>query len=461
MQRVKTFFRSFLEPERLLPLSFAALILAGACLLVLPGSTTEGTRIHFIDALFTSASAVCVTGLTLLDTGQVFSLFGQGVVLVLIQVGGLGMLTFTNLIILLRQGRLGFSERQVLEQSHGLLPNVSPSQLLKMVFLYTCLVEMTGASILYLQFHFSYGMPHTVALWQGVFHAISAFCNAGFGLKTNNLMDYHRDVIVSGTIMGLIVMGGLGFVVVTDVALWLRARLRRTRTMLALHSRVVIRTTFLLILIGALLVLALEHNNTALTGPFWERLMESFFVSVTARTAGFNTTDTSQLTNATLLIVILLMAIGASPGSTGGGMKTTTLATLFAVLYSRGRNRPRVELMERSLSVETQAKAFATTAGFFLVTIIAMILLQVTELYHLSPTAHRGDFLKQLFEVVSALGTVGLSTGITADLSTGGKLVIIACMYIGRCGPAMLAASVLGKQPRVNYSYPQEDILIG
>ncbi len=461
MRRVKAFFRSFLEPERVLPLSFAVVILVGACLLFLPCSASGEKKIEFIDALFTSVSAVCVTGLTLLDTGKDFSFFGQVVVVILIQVGGLGMLTFTNLIILLRMGKLGFSERQLLEQSHGLLPSISPSQLLKMVFLYTFLVEVTGVLILYMQFHYSYGMPHLTALWHGVFHAVSAFCNAGFGLRTNNLMDYHRDFIVSGTIMGLIVMGGLGFVVAADITLWVRARLRKTQAMLALHSRVVIRTTLLLIFIGTFLVLALEHNTLVLSGPLGERLLKSLFVSVTARTAGFNTIDTGQLTNATLLIVILLMAIGASPGSTGGGIKTTTLATLYAVLRSRGRNRPRVELMERSLSVETQAKAFVAVAGFFLVTVIAMVLLQVTELYQVQPTEHRGAFLEQLFEVVSALGTVGLSTGITATLSSAGKLVIIACMFVGRCGPAMLAASILGKQPRVNYSYPEEDILIG
>ncbi len=461
MPRFITFFRSLLEPERLLPLSFALVILLGAGLLLLPCSSSGTTHIRFIDALFTSASAVCVTGLTVLDTGKDFSFFGQLMVIALIQVGGLGILTFSNLIILLRMGKLGFSERQVLEQSHGLLPSVSPSQLLKMVFLYTFLVEMAGAGVLALQFHFSYGMSPTTALWQGVFHAISAFCNAGFGLLSNSLMDYSRDFIVSGTIMGLIVMGGLGFVAVADLTLWVRARLRRTQALLALHSKVVVRTTLILIAIGTLLVLMLEQNNTALTGPWWEQILKSLFLSVTARTAGFNTVDTGLLTNATLLIVILLMVIGASPGSTGGGIKTTTLATLYAVLSSRGRNRPRVELMERSLSVETQAKALAATAGFFLAIVIAMILLQITELYQASPTEHRGDFLNQLFEVVSALGTVGLSTGITATLSSAGKVVIILCMFVGRCGPAMLAASILGKQPRINYSYPEEDILIG
>jgi len=440
-------------------LAFAALIVAGAIALELPWCTPDSQPLSPIDALFTSTSAVCVTGLVVRDTGGGFTHLGQLVILILIQLGGLGILTFGNFLIFSQQRAIGIGSRMLLEESYGLLPGISPRALIGKIIFYTLGFELVGATVLSLRFmaDFSTGQ----AIWQGVFHAVSAYCNAGFGLFSDSLMRYRDDFWVNAVVIALIVLGGLGFIVFADLAHWRRNWLKGRRVPLRLHTRVVLVMTGGLILGGWLAFMLLEWNAPAMDGPWWTTIHKSLFLAVTARTAGFNTVDTAQLTNPSLLILLLLMLIGGSPGSTAGGFKTTTAATLFAMLSSRMRNRPRVELLGRSLSGEQVAKAVTTAVGFFLLVLTGMVLMELFQVRLVSHLAAAGKGLDYLFEVVSALCTVGLSTGITPTLNTGGKLTAVALMYLGRLGPLLVAASLIGWQRRRSYHLPQEDLNIG
>ena len=263
------------------------------------------------------------------------------------------------------------------------------------------------------------------------------------------------------TIMTLIVLGGLGVIVSADIRSWFAPLSARPRSRLALHSRVVLKTTTLLVLGGAFFIFLLELTGPAIPGSWPRHGLESLFLSVTSRTAGFNTVQTGQLTNGTLLVVIMLMTIGGSPGSTAGGVKTTTMAVLYALVRSHIRNRSRTELLERSIPYDVVAKAVVTFFGFMLMILVGVMALQITEMYGKPHQEFRGDFIEYLFEVVSALGTVGLSTGITPKLSMLGKVTIIMCMFVGRLGPLMIANSLIGSRRRVGITYPEERIIVG
>ncbi|MBF0429445.1 MAG: hypothetical protein HQL94_11030 [Magnetococcales bacterium] len=450
--------------SRLLLFSFLATILVGSLLLMLPmswGSTAQ--PVFWVDALFTATSAVCVTGLTVLDTGTTFSGPGQLIILVLIQVGGLGILTFSTFFITrMRPRRFGvdLSQRMLLETSHGAMSRVTPKGLLVIIFVFTFAVELMGASLLFWRFSADY--PLLQAGWMAMFHAISAFCNAGFGLLTDNLMRYRGDVTVNWVIMGLIILGGLGFVVVADLLSWGRGGLAGKEPKLSLHSLLVLRTTLFLILFGGFAIAITEWGGVAMGNTPGSLFLESFFLSVTSRTAGFNTVAMEQLTNSTLYLVILLMIIGGSPGSTAGGIKTTTMAVCYALLSSRARNRPKVECLGHSLPEETVTRSLLIVAGYILVTVVGTFLLHITEGGGVPFNATQGNtFLAYLFETVSALGTVGLTTGLTPNLTVAGKLVIITLMFVGRVGPLLLATVLLGGVHRVQYSYPEENVNIG
>lgn len=452
-----------LTPARLLVLSFFVLILAGVFLLSLDPVWRHraGSPGFLVDSLFTVTSAVCVTGLTVADTGSGFSRWGQVLILVLIQLGGLGILTCTNFIVLLRRMKAGFSERRLIEESHGLLPGISPVTLVRSIFLFTMAIEACGAVLLALRFYFGYGMRAANAIWYGVFHSISAFCNAGFALFSDSLVVFGQDWMVNAIIMFLIISGGLGFVVVADLTLWLASRKRGKRRRLTLHSKMVLVVSIALLSVGFLLFFILELTGPAMPESVSAHVLESLFLSITARTAGFNTVEMSHLTNASLLGMMFLMFIGGSPGSTAGGVKTTTLGVLVALIASKVRNRQDAEAFSRRIPNETVAKALLSIIGFLLSLFVAVILIQVTELYGVPHSEYRGVFMEYLFEVVSALCTVGLSTGITASLSIGGKLILIICMFIGRVGPVLLAGSLIGHRKRLEYRYPEEDMIVG
>jgi len=445
---------------RLLAISFASAILLGGLLLMLPACRTPGTpAIGWIDAFFTATSAVCVTGLVTLDTGSQFSFMGQIVILILIQLGGLGLITVSTLFIVTRSGRLSLSQRDLLAQTHGSLPHVNPRALMRQIIVYTFGLEAIGAALLTMRF--AQDQELGAAVWSGVFHSVSAFCSAGFGLHPDSLMRYQDDFLVTYTVMALVVGGGIGFVVVADVWSTIMGRIRGIKDRLSLHSRVVLWFTGWLVFAGMVFFMVAEWGNVDSGESLWQRIMRMMFLSVATRTAGFNTVDTGLLRNATILVVMLLMAIGGSPGSTAGGIKTTTLGVLIALVRSRIRNRPNVELFNRSIPDEVVGKALATTAGFILTTMIAIVLLEWTESHYHGTLEMRGLFLEHLFEVVSALGTVGLSMGVTPTLSPVGKWIIIACMFLGRVGPLIVGASIIGRQETLEYKLPEESVSIG
>jgi len=451
-------------PSDQILLSFIFLILLGTLLLHLPACSGNEKKVHLRACLFTATSAVCVTGLTVKDTGTDFSLLGQILIVLLIQIGGLGILTFSNwLVISFKQRHSDLGTRMLLSESHGSLPYVEPVKLLKHIIIYTFLCESVGTLFLFIRFIHDFPLTH--AFWLALFHSIAAFCNAGFSLFRDNLIGYQSDVIVNLTIIGLIIFGGLGFVVFSDMTYYLsNPSAESRRKHLSFHTRVVLRTTSILIVLFAIVFLILEWENTLKDLSLKDRLLASLFLSVTPRTAGFNTVDTSQLTNTTLILQIFLMGVGASPGSTGGGIKTTTFAILVALIWSRSKGRQRVELMGRSVPLSVISKSIAVGAAYAVVTIFATMIMEYVETSTLTSTYSpeaRGLFLGHLFEVVSALGTVGLSTGITATLTGTSQVLLVLVMLIGRLGPLLLAESLVGARKPSRYSLPEDYVMVG
>lgn len=443
-----------LDPPVLLVLSFAALILVGTGLLSLPVAWGEGRRIGVLDALFTATSAVCVTGLTTVDTARAWSPFGQGVILGLIQLGGLGILTFSTFFLLLLGRSVTLTQSSVMTRSHGRLTHLKPSGLVVRIVTYALSIEALGAILL--SFAFVRDAGPASGVWQAVFHSVSAFCNAGFSLFSRNLEGYAASWIVNLTIMGLIVLGGLGFVVITD----LESRGRRAQRRLSLHSKVVLATTGVLIAGATACFFFFEHNNVLEGRPWDETLLVSLFQAVTPRTAGYNTVPYDQLTNSALMMTIILMFIGGSPGSTAGGIKTSTAAILFGILISRARGMRHATLFRRTVPERIVGEAIAIVLLSVAVVMGMTFVLQWTELHDLAHPGVRGDFLSLNFEAVSAFGTVGLSMGETPGLRASSKLVIIVLMFIGRLGPLTLAVA-LGRRRGVEYQYAEEEVLVG
>ncbi len=443
-----------LGPARILMASFAGLILLGTFLLMLP-LAAQGEPVGFVDALFTATSATCVTGLAVVDTGKTFSLFGQSVILLLIQLGGLGLMTFSSFFMyLLGGGRLSLSGRDILQETISQGPVQNLKALLKTVFLATFVIEITGALLLTLSFLRE--MPLTSAFYYGVFHAVSAFCNAGFALYTDNLESFKGDVLINLTITSLIILGGLGFVVIFEI----NRKRHNPLHSLSLHARLVLRMTAGLIIAGAVGIFLLEFNNTIEDLTWGEKILSCYFQSVTARTAGFNTLSIGALTDATLLLLITLMFIGASPGSCGGGIKTTTGAVLLAFIRARFRNEENVHLLHRRIPSEVLARAISVVFFSAVLIIVFTFLLLLSEAASVSHQQSRGIFLELFFEVTSAFGTVGLSTGITPSLTPMSKLLITLVMFIGRLGPLTVAIAV-GKTAKMRFTYAQENVLIG
>lgn len=442
-----------MRPEVMLVLSFGGLILTGAVLLAMPFSWGEGRTIGFLDALFTATSAVCVTGLITLDTATAWSPAGQGIILALIQLGGLGILTFSTFFVFLLGRPLSLNQRGILARSHGKLTRLAMRGLLVRIVGYALAIEAIGAVVLSLYFAREGGLGS--GIWQGVFHAVSAFCNAGFSLFPANLQAYAGSWVVNLTIMGLIILGGIGFIVITDVESRLRGRRR-----LSLHSKVVLAVTAVLIAGGAVMFYAFEAGNILNGRPWGEAVLISLFQSVTPRTAGFNTVPYDSLTNATLMMTLVLMFIGGSPGSTAGGIKTSTAGILFGVLWSRARGLHHPTLFHRTVPERVVGEAIAIVLLSVLLVMGMTFLLQWTELRYLAHPGVRGDFLSLNFEAVSAFGTVGLSMGETPGLRPASKMVIILLMFIGRLGPLTLALA-LSRRSRIDYQYAEGTVLVG
>ncbi|HKI57325.1 MAG TPA: TrkH family potassium uptake protein [Trueperaceae bacterium] len=437
-------------PAQLIALSFAVTIALGTVLLALPAAHAPGHPLGVLDALFTATSAVCVTGLVVVQTGSAFSLFGKLVIMLLIQAGGLGILTLGTLVALASGRRIGFRERLGLQAQVNIGQVGGIVKLVRRIFVVVFGVEFVGALLLYLPFARIEGLGR--GAFFAVFHSISAFNNAGFGFYNDSLVRFVRDPMVNVTVMLLIILGGLGFMVIINVATHFQ---EGRRVPLTLHSKVVLAGTAILIAVGTVVILAFEWSNPATLGhlPFPDKLMASLFQSVTPRTAGFNTLDISRLRPATLLFTMLLMFVGGNPGSTAGGIKTVTFLVLVGSAWSVSRGHGELTLFERRVASSTAVKASA-------IALLGMLLVgaAVTGLTLTDP--HK-SLLQLGFESISAFGTVGLSTGITAALSAAGKLIIVALMYLGRLGPLTLALALMERQPERRIKYPEDDVVIG
>lgn len=436
-----------LSPYQILVLGFAGLIVFGTILLTLPLSSASGHSTPIIDALFTATSAVCVTGLIVLDTGVYWSPFGQMVIITLIQAGGLGIMTMTTLMALLVGKKIKLRERLIIQEALNQLTLSGVVRLTIYVVKVTLLIEFIGGTILALHWYGDFGPK---AIYFGYWHAISSFCNAGFDLLGDfrSLTGYVSDWTVNLVVSGLIILGGIGFTVIADV--WTN---RRFDT-LSLHSRIVLVTSLLLIAIGTLVIFIIEQDNPeTLAALDWDgQLLASYFQSVSTRTAGYNTLDMSKLESATLFFMVILMFIGASPASTGGGIKTSTFAVLIISIWALIRGKEDAEAFERRIPYRVVYKAFSVLFISALLVVIITMMLCVNEPH---------PFINILFEVVSAFGTVGLSTGITPSLTTSSKLWLIFTMFAGRVGPITLALAFALKEKKRPFQYPEGKILIG
>jgi len=435
-----------LDPARILLLGFGLLILIGTFLFMLPISTTHGHGLGFIDALFEATSAVCVTGLAVVDTGTTFTLFGQSVLLILIQVGGWGFMTTGVFMVILLGKRIGLKERLVLQSALNQFALQGVVKLVLRMIAITVLIEMVGAIILAIRW--SNEMPIGRAIYYGIFHSISGFNNAGFGLEPDNLTKWVGDPTVNIVITFLFISGGLGFTVIMD--LWAKRSFRK----LSLHSKLVLLITLIMNVIATIVIFVLEFNNQATIAnmPLSDKFWASYFQGVVTRTAGFNTLDIGQMTLPSHIFMMGLMFIGASPASTGGGIKITTFALILLALWSVLTNKDEVNIFKKRISWDLVNKALAIAVTGSLFIFIIVFLLSITE---------HADIKLILFETISAFGTVGLSAGLTGDLSPFGRILIVIMMFIGRVGPLTMAFALLKRRDQSKVRYVEEKILIG
>ncbi|MCV4233494.1 TrkH family potassium uptake protein [Virgibacillus sp. LDC1] len=437
-----------LSPPQILVLGFAAIIFIGTALLMLPISTSTGEPLEFIDALFTSTSATCVTGLVVVDTGTTFSSFGEVVIMLLIQIGGLGFMTMATLFALALKRRISLKDRLILQEAMNQSSMEGIVRLIRRVLLYSLIIEACGAVILSIRWAFD--MPLGQAIYYGVFHAVTMFNNAGFDLfgDFRSLTGYVYDPVVNVVVMFLIVSGGIGFIVLSDLIDF------RKQRRLSLHSKVVLTMTATLLLVGFIVILIFEFTNPRTLGSLnWGgKFFGALFQSVTPRTAGANTIDITGLRQATQFFIVILMFIGASPGSTGGGIKTTTFTIMVGAVIAMMRGREDIVMFRYRLAQERVLKAL---------TIALLALLLVLTVSMILSTTEEGDFLEILFETTSAFGTVGLSMGLTPDLTVFGKVLISITMFAGRLGPLTLAYALGPKKGKELYRHPEGKMIIG
>lgn len=441
--------------SRTICLGFLAVITVGTFLLMLPISTSTGTWNDPLVALFTTTSAVCVTGHIVVDTGTHFSFWGQLFILMLIQIGGLGYMTTTTLLILLVGYRFELRHKRAIQEELSRPGLQDSAQLIRSIIATVIIFEITGIFLMLPVFASDYGLNY--GLWLSIFHSISAWNNAGFSLFKDNLMGYQSSVIINLVITSLIIFGGIGYQVIIETYLWLRDRLRKQpkRINFSLNFKVVTSTTVVLLIVGTIAIFLTELNNPATLGSLsiGDKVLAAWFQSVTPRTAGFNSLDYSKMTTAALFITIGLMFIGASPGGTGGGMKTTTLRVLTSCTRSILQGKEEVHLYEREIATNLILKAVGVVVGSAATVMISTMLITLTD-----PEV---EFIRILFEVISAFATVGLSTGITAGLSAAAKLVLVATMYMGRVGVLLLMTALLGDPRPSRIHYPEENLLVG
>jgi trk system potassium uptake protein TrkH len=451
---LRRFLSRKLTPARSFFVSFLLVILAGTLLLLLPASSVAGKPLSFVDALFTSASAVCVTGLTVVDLGRDLSLFGQIVTLVLFQIGGLGIITFSLVLFGIMGRSLSFRGRELLQSTFLHTPRRDFFRVLRFVIAGTFAFEGVGTLLLFARFLAD--LPPFKALYYAAYHAVSAFNNCGYSLFPNSLEGYRDDWAVNLVIVVLIVMGGLGFIVIYEVV----NRLRGLEKKLSLHAKVVLLTTAVLTVGGALLFYLFESGNVLRDAGGSGRFLPSLFQSVTSRTCGFNTVDIAALTNATILVLMILMFIGASPGSTGGGIKTSSFALLILMIFNRIRGRDGVTIFSRTVPAEILGRTITIViAAAISVLVIASVLLLAAGPPGVHAQASRHLFVEYVFETLSAFGTVGLSMDITAALNDIQKLAIVLMMFLGRVGPLTMAFA--WSTSRRGLVYAEEGVMVG
>ncbi len=439
----------------MLSIHILGLVTAGGLLLSLPIAAAPGRHVSVLDAFFTSTSAVCVTGLIVIDPPKDLSLFGQLVLMLLIQAGGLGYMTISTLIASALGKRVTLQERLTLADALNVHSMEGLLRFAGTVAALTITLELGGAFLM--GWRFSADLGWTRGLYFGLFHSVSAFNNAGFSLFSDNLMGYRGDLTINLVVTTLIICGGLGFLVLAELLRW---RYRR-RPVLSTHARVVLGTTVFLLATGTMLIYVIERGNPATLGPLGtgQALLASYFQAVTPRTAGFNTIAIGSMAAPSLFLIVALMFIGASPGGTGGGVKTTTFTITMAAIVATVRGRRDPEVFGRRLSAETVARAFAVEVIAFLALNAVVALLLVVE---------RRDLMATLFETASAFGTVGLSMGhpdsplsLSAFFSGSGKLLIMGMMFMGRVGPLTLAFALAGRAGQPSLRYPEGKVLIG
>ena len=444
---------SFQHAESILALGFLAVILLGTVLLALPIAAKNGQSIGLFDSLFTSTSAVCVTGLVVVDTGTTFSLFGQIVLIVLIQVGGLGFMVFATMLMVMLGRKISIRGRMLIRESMNASSLSDLGSLTRLYLLLSMAIELIGTVTLCFRFVPLYGWQH--GTWMALFHSVSAFCNAGFVLFGNyaSLTAFSGDPLVLLTVASLIILGGLGFSVILETA-----RNRQGFRNLSLHTRIVLMTTLVLLLAGTVFYWSVERTNAETLAGYsiGEKILNAFFQSVTMRTAGFNSFDLSALRDGTKLFSSLLMMIGASPASTGGGIKTTTIAALTLLMLSVVRGESEVNVARRRLSDDISRRALAVAVLFLTTLLTGTLIISLIE---------NGRFPLEdiLFEASSAMGTVGVSAIGTPNLSSASRAILLPMMFLGRVGPLTLAVAVAKRQGglRTASKYPEERIMIG
>lgn len=445
-----------LSTTQIILLSFLVTIFLGSVLLALPISSADGKAVPYLDALFTATTSTCVTGLVTLPTASVWSVFGQIVILLLIQVGGLGIITIMSGLMLLINRKMGIGDRLLIQDAFNLNTMSGLSKFVKNVLFGTLIIEGIGAVLYMPVFIPEFGAK---GIWISVFNSVSAFCNAGIDIiAENSLCNYATNPLVNAVTSALIILGGLGYIVWWDVVRVVKSRSQRNRKIfrhLTLHSKIAITVTAGLILAGAVLIFIFEYNNPLTIGKMslFDKIQVSLFQSITTRTAGFATIPQENLTNASAAVSIILMMIGGSPVGTAGGMKTVTIAVLVCSAFATIRNKNSATLFGRRISEESIKKAVAVVVMFLVICAISTILLMATN---------NASVIDAVYETVSATATVGLSRSLTATLNTFGKLIIIITMYFGRVGPISLAIALGSKNESQNViSEPTEDISIG
>ncbi|MBF2000878.1 MAG: ATPase [Synechococcales cyanobacterium M58_A2018_015] len=436
-------------------LGFLAVIAIGTLLLMLPFARADGAWGGLVTALFTSTSAVCVTGLIVVDTGTYFSFWGQLVILLLIQIGGLGYMTATTFLLLLLGRKLGLRDKIAVQQSLDKQGLSGAGGLVKSIIAVTLFFELTGTFLMIPVFAARYSLDQ--ALWLSLFHSVSAFNNAGFSLFPDSLISYATSLPINLVIPALVIIGGIGYQVIMDCYFLIRDRLRcsRERIVLPLNFKIAVSTTIFLLIGGTIALLVIEYRNPNTFAPFSfpDKVLLSWFQAVMPRTAGFNSIDYSQMTTAGLFLTIALMFIGANPGGTGGGIKTTTFRVLLACTRTVLQGKEEVLCYQRQIPMLLVLKAVGVVFGSIMTVLFSTMLIALAD-----PDF---DFIQILFESVSAFATVGLSMGITAKVSILSKLVLIATMYVGRVGVLLLMSAVFGNPNPSVVNYPEENLLVG